>query len=281
MALTATDEERSAANLLGDGFLRRGQGALLPGPTGIGKSSLAMQAAILWALGKPFFSIKPERPLKSLIVQAENDDIDLVEMRDGICAELGLNADEQAAVGCRVFIMTAHERGMELFRRLDPEVERFKADLLILDPLFAYMDGAVKDQEDVSAFLRSMLQPFIVRHKMGALVLHHTNKPPSGREKSTWQAGDFAYAGSGSIEFANWARAVVVLRSIRNSCGFERCRFGGGSLAFVANVLAGNAWTSLTIHRSRKQATSPLPQPHQSAARPCKPASSGVDRYGA
>ena len=69
---------------------------LLVGPTGVGKSSLAMQAMILWALGKAAFGIKPARPLKSLLVQAENDDGDLAEMRDGVMRGLGLSEDERA-----------------------------------------------------------------------------------------------------------------------------------------------------------------------------------------
>lgn len=65
-------------------FLCRCAGLLLVGPTGIGKSSLAMQMMILWALGRAAFGIVPKGPLKSVLVQAENDDGDLAEMRDGV-----------------------------------------------------------------------------------------------------------------------------------------------------------------------------------------------------
>ncbi len=40
-------------------YLCRGAGLLLVGPTGIGKSSLSMQAMIYWAIGRAFFGIKP------------------------------------------------------------------------------------------------------------------------------------------------------------------------------------------------------------------------------
>ena len=53
------------SELLRNRFLCRGAGLLLVGPTGIGKSSLAMQNMILWALGRPAFGIVPARPLKS------------------------------------------------------------------------------------------------------------------------------------------------------------------------------------------------------------------------
>jgi hypothetical protein len=51
--------------------------------------------------------------------------------------------------------------------------------------------------------------------------VHHTNKPPSGHEKPNWQAGDFAYLGSGSAEWANWARAVLVMRGVGSHSIFE------------------------------------------------------------
>ena len=41
---------------------------LLVGPTGVGKSALAMQAMILWGLGREAFGIKPAKPLKSPVL---------------------------------------------------------------------------------------------------------------------------------------------------------------------------------------------------------------------
>lgn len=76
------------------------------------------------------------------------------------------------------------------------------------------MGGSVTDQAAVTAFLRSGLTPLLRQHDCGAIIIHHTNKPAVGKEKGGWQAGDFAYAGGGSSEWGNWARAVIVIRSI-------------------------------------------------------------------
>lgn len=51
--------------LIKDRFLCRLACLLFVGPTGVGKSSWAMQAKILWALGEPCFGFVPPRPLKS------------------------------------------------------------------------------------------------------------------------------------------------------------------------------------------------------------------------
>ena len=42
-----------------------------------------MQMAVSWALGKEVFGIKPVKPLKSLLIQAENDFGDVSEMLRG------------------------------------------------------------------------------------------------------------------------------------------------------------------------------------------------------
>ena len=91
--------ENDPSELLRHRFLCQGGGLLLVGPTGVGKSALAMQTMILWAVGREAFWITPTRPLKSLLVQAENDDGDLAEMREGVFRGLGLTEEERRR-GC-------------------------------------------------------------------------------------------------------------------------------------------------------------------------------------
>jgi len=61
------------------------------------------------------------------------------------------------------------------------------------------------------------------------IIAHHTNKPPGGREKPNWKAGDMAYLGAGSAEWCNWARADLALRSIGSHEVFELCAGKRGS----------------------------------------------------
>jgi RecA-family ATPase len=79
--------------LLGNRWLCRGGGALIVAPSGQGKSVLTAQASILWGCNKPAFGIKPSRPLRSLILQAEDDDGDMQEMGE-IINHLHLSNDE-------------------------------------------------------------------------------------------------------------------------------------------------------------------------------------------
>ena len=72
------------STLVGDRWLCRGGQLLLLGQSGIGKSSYTIQQAMTWALGMPFFGMKPRQPLRSLIIQAENDMGDMAEVVQGV-----------------------------------------------------------------------------------------------------------------------------------------------------------------------------------------------------
>lgn len=89
--------------LLGNRWLCRGGGALIVAPSGQGKSVLTAQASILWACGRAAFGIKPSRPLRSLILQAEDDDGDIQEMGE-IINHLRLNDNEIRMVDTNTFV---------------------------------------------------------------------------------------------------------------------------------------------------------------------------------
>lgn len=214
--------EADPDELIHDRYLCRGGGMLLVAPTGVGKSVLAMQMQISFALGRECFGIRPSRPLASLLIQAENDEGDLAEMRDGIIHGLHLSPTEINTVKSRVLVFTEDAKtGRELVALADRLLGTNQADLLCLDPALSYLGGEANSQKDVGGFLRNLLNPVIHRHGCGCVLVHHTNKPPTGKEKTDWQAGDFAYLGAGSAEWANWARAVLALRSIGSHDVYE------------------------------------------------------------
>jgi hypothetical protein len=228
-------EKDDPSELLRTGFLCRKAFMLLCGPTGVGKSSLGMQAMILWMLGKPAFGIEPARSIKSILIQAENDDGDLAEMRDGVIAGLGLTtAEVKQATGSIITIREDEHTGMAFFVDVvRPLLTEHRPDLLWIDPALAYLGGDTSSQRDVGGFLRNQLNPVLREFDCGCVITHHTNKPPSGKEKPEWNAGDFAYLGSGSAEWANAARAVLALRSIGSHDVFElRAGKRGGRLGW-------------------------------------------------
>ncbi len=216
------DDETIAKTLAGLRWLCRGGSLLLCGPTGIGKSSFRMQAAVSWALGLPFFRIKSTGKLKVLVFDGENNDGDVAEMRDGIFRGLEVSKEQQAEAGQQIIVVCESSlTGDDFVALVREQVAKHKPDLLVIDPLFAYLGDSVNEQRAVSAFLRNGLNPILQEHGCGLVLVHHTNKPKSGKEKPDWQAGDLAYLGAGTAELANWARAVMSFRSVGSHSVFE------------------------------------------------------------
>jgi hypothetical protein len=217
------------SELLKHRFLYRGAVCLLCGPTGVGKSALLIQAAIHWAVGKSFFDILPgdiyqQKGMRILLVQAENDEGDLAEMRDGVLAGCdGLTDEEKAAALQRIIVRTVSDKSAEPFAA-ELEILLLECgpfDLVLVDPAFAYLGGDSNSQKDVSHFMRELLNPLLQKHQVGMVLAHHTNKPLRGKEKDNWEAGDFAYLGAGSAEWINPARAAMAIRSIGSDTVFE------------------------------------------------------------
>lgn len=210
-------------NILGDRFLCRGACAMLFGYSGVGKSSLETQLSHMWALGKTCLGIRPSRPLNILIIQAENDDGDLAEMRDGVAEgmiEAGLMTAKQAQCAQK-FVWTIRVSS-KCGAQVGPLLEQYGPgfDLVMLDPLFAYLGGDSADQKDVSYFLRNVIDPVIARLNIALLILHHTNKPPKdGKHGSS--VADMAYLSAGSAELTNYPRGILAVLPTQRSDVFR------------------------------------------------------------
>ncbi len=128
--------ENDPDELLKCRYLSRKGSLLLVGPTGIGKSSLSMQAAILWGIGRDCFGIIPVCPLKSLIIQAEDDDGDIAEMRDGVIAGLNLSEQERQLAFKNVIIVHESSRVLKPFMdyTVAPLLELYRPDFLWINP---------------------------------------------------------------------------------------------------------------------------------------------------
>lgn len=215
--LLAFNTDNDPNTLIGDRWLCRGGSCLIVGPTGIGKSSLSMQAVITWALGESLFGLLPCRPLRSLVVQAENDIGDLSEMLRGVLHGTGV-MDRAKDLGQMVtFVNESSRSGKSFHNWIHGLILKYQPDLIWVDPLFAFLGGSASDQETVSKFLRNGLGQISQQTGVTWMIVHHTNKPSKDPEqKITPVASDYAYLSSGSSELANWPRAVLTLQQVQN-----------------------------------------------------------------
>lgn len=203
--------------LIGDRWLCRGGSCLIVGPTGIGKSSLSMQMMIIWALGRSFFGLTPKRPLRSLVVQAENDIGDLSEMLRGVLHGIGAMNRVNELGSMVTFVNEASRSGKSFHAWIQGLISKYQPDLVWIDPLFAFLGGSASDQETVSKFLRNGLGQISQSTGVVWMIVHHTNKPNKDAEqKNKPVASDYAYLSSGSSELANWPRAVLTLQQVQN-----------------------------------------------------------------
>ena len=137
---------------------------------------------------------------------------------------LGIKRSDDAfrALEERLVIVTESvQTGEEFANAVRLLVAKHKPDLVWLDPLLSFIGDDISKQDVCSYFLRNLLNP--IAHETGVvwMMMHHTPKPSTDpKSKSGWNATDHSYAGTGSSELTNWARAVCVLQSTKDEGRF-------------------------------------------------------------
>ena len=211
------DPDNDPDNLIGNRWITRGSSRIVSGGTGIGKSSLMMQIVIRWCLGLDFFGIKPVKPLKIGVIQAENDKGDLAEAFRGVVHKrFSLDQMNQLQKNLE-FRTEAVRTGYQFLAYARRFIHRSKLDLIVADPLFSYFGGDLSDQSEVSVFLRNKLQPILQETKVAWIWMHHVAKPQRKDGGEPLTTMELAHSGFGSSELANWAREIAVLHEVGQS----------------------------------------------------------------
>jgi len=197
-------------NLAGNRWLTRDGSGFVIAPSGHGKSSLAMQLAICWSIGKIAFGIKPARPLRILIVQSEDDDAETKKFVQMI-RKMGLSEEEIITLKANTrFEFQRSLSGDRFIEALDGWLTEWPADIVIINPLTGFLLCDLKDDEKVNLFLRDKLSAVMAKHHCAPLVFHHTPKTNFTKlENMQWY--DWMYAMSGCAGLTNWGRAVLVV----------------------------------------------------------------------
>jgi len=242
------DPSTDPNQILGRRWLCKGHSCLIVGASGIGKSTLTMQLAVGWAVGRSPFGIKPSKALKTLVIQAENDIGDLSEQfRGAVMGHLPKDPDMAKLLQENmVFVRDTVHTGRNFVDRLQTLIDQHKPDMVWIDPLLSYIGDDIGEQRVASEFLRNWLGPLLESTGVVLMVVHHVRKPSQNDSKSST---DLQYLASGSAELVNWARAVVYLES--PSDNVYRLRFLKRGSRAEAVDHEGNVSESIYVDRGR------------------------------
>ncbi len=211
--------------LLGDGLLERGGALLVVGPSGIGKSSIAMQADCLWACGLPAFGIQPQKALRIVMVQHEDSYNDLAR-QSVVINSLHLSKEQKELVGKNFWIETVRGKiGDDAIKEMEELIKWWKADLLVLNPLSAYHDGNISDPKDNIRFLYGGYGRLLQTYKVGSVNFHHKTKPPKNNSNSSTVPDkpyyETQYDVLGGSVLTNFFRAQINISPIKDSRVFN------------------------------------------------------------
>jgi RecA-family ATPase len=196
--------------LIGNRWLGKGSTFVLSGEPGHGKSSLALAFLSKWALGEPAFGIDPDRPLKCVVIQAENDRGDMAEPLQGQIDYRRLSETERASLKQNLIILQDYESsGPKFATTLKNIIEDFKPDVVVADPLMTYAGCDLTKTDQVIGFLHNTLSPIIKEAGIIFGFIHHDRKPtaPNGKKPETRAM----FNSLGSVVIQAWAREMISL----------------------------------------------------------------------
>lgn len=202
--------------LLGDRYLCRGGGMFIIAPSGLGKSTLSIQLAVLWCCGLIAFGIKPRRALRILIVQSEDDEGDCTEMAQ-MMKHLSLTDDQKKRVQQNSELIRCNDLVSFKFicalraRLQKAREDRQPFDLIVINPYSVYLGADVKDTEACMEFLNEWLNPILTEFGLAAILIHHTAKT-NFQNTDKYKIWDWMYHGAGCAGITNWARAILAIK---------------------------------------------------------------------
>jgi hypothetical protein len=208
--------------ILIEGFLRRGELAVLGATRGLGKSFGAGNIGALGARGKGFLfgALRVARPFRTLICQGEVDEWES-SRRWAMLTGDGTPPEGVAETFDRWRIRTIRKRSSSggsgessrwsesdewvdaiLDDRLEATIAEYHFDLLVIDPWAVYFAGNENSNDETEAAL-DKLRDLSLRYTLAVLILHHLKKATDAREpEDLWR---------GASRLADWASTRVTL----------------------------------------------------------------------
>jgi len=207
--------------LIGRGFLSRSGSVLVCGEPGCGKSKLTQHAIYAFALGLPFLGFVPTRKLRVLYVQNEDTLDDMHECLVGFRLQQKLTPAQVTELDRQcVIVNSVGLSGDKFVEALDDCIRKYKPDIVVTDPLLAFIGCDLTNQAKVTEFLREKMAPLMQANRCGWICVHHSSKGAAGGG----YGGSKVNKALGSIEVSAFFRGIIDLerkRADANQCTLE------------------------------------------------------------
>jgi hypothetical protein len=191
--------------LVGGGILDAGDGFILGGPSGVGKSWLAFDLALSVANGIPWLGHFPTAQGGVLYVDEEGSGYhDWERMESLIRTREELGDYQKSTDELRLSVMHGlqldTERGLTIIRR---DVERYRPKLVIFDTLVRMHGGVENSNEDMARFF-NVANKLKSVYDMAMVFINHVRKPTKE------EMGDLGDMLRGASDIRAWPDGVVV-----------------------------------------------------------------------
>ena len=128
---------------VGEGFLEIGGFVMLIGQSYTGKSTLITQVSINLAIGRSWLFFNVERPLRVMVVQAEDPENKLVKMGQ-MFKRMGLNQKQLELADKNTAVLTIRDlQDANAIVEIERHAVVFKPDVLVINPMTSYLGGSV------------------------------------------------------------------------------------------------------------------------------------------
>jgi RecA-family ATPase len=200
---------------VGEGFLEIGSFVMLIGQSYVGKSTFITQLSICLAIGREWLFFLLDRPLKVMVVQAEDPPNKLAKMGH-MFKRMRLTDEEISLADQNTVVLTIRDlQDAGAIKEIERHALAFKPDIIVINPMTSFLGGSVYRDEMINAFLRVQLTPMLDRIKASAVVVHHPPKPlVSDKEEKDLTAFELQYGGAGMAALTNAPRGNMFLTHV-------------------------------------------------------------------
>jgi hypothetical protein len=144
---------------VGEGFIEIGGFVMLIGQSYAGKSTLIAQLSIYLAIGRSWLFFHIHRPLKVLVVQAEDPENKLIKMGH-MYKRMGLNDEEIKLADQNTAVLTIRDlQDTFAMAEIERHAEAFKPDVVVINPMTSYLGGSVYKDDVINKFFASRTYP--------------------------------------------------------------------------------------------------------------------------